>query len=484
MDAERRLRRAPGRAAGRTGIDDDWNQVNRGFSAAEKENAQRRASGSSMQPDTRYAKSGDVHIAYQVFGEGPLNVVFAPPTVTNVEHWWDEPDMSRWLLRLASYARVVIFDKRGTGLSDRVADLPTLDQRIDDLRAVMDAVDMEQAALLGISEGGTMCALFAATHPNRCRALLLCGAFARITSWFPTPEAFAQFLGYVDHGWGSGGSLAMFAPSRANDLTFQRWWAKHERLGASPASVAAYMRMNMQIDISDIVSTIRVPTLVIHRTDDKVINVEGGRFLAEHIPAARYIELPGVDHLPFVGDNAGDIADAIEEFLTGSRPPVAVDRVLATVLFTDIVGSTEKAAALGDHRWRDLLDNHHAAVRRTLSRFRGHEIKTTGDGVLATFDGPARGVRCACAIADEVKPLGIEVRAGLHTGECEMIDDDVGGIAVHIGARVAAIAGAGEVLVSSTVKDLVAGSGLRFGDHGSYSLKGVPGEWRIFAVER
>jgi class 3 adenylate cyclase/esterase/lipase len=440
----------------------------------------RRAWGSPIQPDTRYAKSGDVHIAYQVFGEGPLNVVFAPPSFTNVEHWWDEPDVSRWLLRLASYARVVMFDKRGTGLSDRV-ELPGLDQRMDDLRAVMDAVGMEQAALLGISEGGTMSALFAATYPSRCRALVLCGAYARN---FPTQEGFARFLDYVDHRWGSGGSVARFAPSRANDLAFQRWWAKSERLGASPAGVAAYARMNIQIDISDIIPTIRVPTLVIHRTDDKVVNVEGGRFLAQHIPGARYIELPGADHLPFVGDNVGDIDDAIEEFLTGSRPTVVVDRVLATVLFTDIVGSTEKAAALGDRRWRDLLGHHHTTIRRTLSRFRGHEVKTTGDGVLATFDGPARGVRCACAIADEIRPLGIEVRAGLHTGECEMIGDDVGGIAVHIGARVAAVAGPGEVLVSSTVKDLVAGSGLRFGDRGSHSLKGVPGEWRIFAVER
>jgi class 3 adenylate cyclase len=242
--------------------------------------------------------------------------------------------------------------------------------------------------------------------------------------------------------------------------------------------------MNHLLDISDIVSTIRVPTLVIHRTDDRNISVEGGRFLAAHIPGARYLEFPGDDHIPFFGDNAGDIADAIEEFLTGSRPPVAVDRVLATVLFTDIVGSTEKAATLGDHRWHDLLDHHHAVIRRSLSRFRGREIKTTGDGVLATFDGPARGVRCACAIADEIRPFGIEVRAGLHTGECEMIGEDVGGIAVHIGARVAALAGAGEVLVSGTIKDLVAGSGLRFDDRGNHSLKGVPGDWHIFAVER
>ena len=313
---------------------------------------------------------------------------------------------------------------------------------------------------------------------------MLYGSFARFASWLPTEEALAGFLGYIDQAWGSGGSVSFLAPSLANDPAAQQWQGRFERLGASPAAATALMRMNSQINISDIVSTIRVPTLVIHRIEDATISVEGGRYLAKHIPGARYIELPGKDHLPWVGDNAMEIADDIEEFLTGARAPVTVDRVLATVLFTDIVGSTEKAAALGDRRWRDLLDNHHATIRRNLARFRGREVKTTGDGFLATFDGPARGVRCACAIAEEIKPLGIEVRAGLRTGECEMTDDDVGGIAVHIGARVAALAGAGEVLVSSTVKDLVAGSGLRFGDRGSQSLKGVPGDWRIFAVER
>jgi pimeloyl-ACP methyl ester carboxylesterase/class 3 adenylate cyclase len=437
-----------------------------------------------MQPITQYAKSGEVHIAYQVFGGGAVNVVLAPPFISNVEHWWDEPDVARWLLRLASYARVVMFDKRGTGMSDRIAELPGVDQRMDDLRAVMDAVGMEQAALLGISEGGPLTALFAATYPERCRALVLYGSFARFSSWFPTDEALREFFNYVEHAWGTGGSLRKFAPSRANDALFQSWWGKGERHGASPAAACALMRMNSQIDISAIVPTIRVPTLVIHRTDDTTINVEGGRYLAGHIPGARYIELPGSDHIPFVGESAGEIADAIEEFLTGARGPVPVDRVLATVLFTDIVGSTEKAAALGDRRWRDLLENHHATIRRNLARFRGREIDTAGDGFLATFDGPARGVRCASAIADEIRPLGIEVRAGLHTGECETNGRDVRGIAVHIGARVAALAGPGEVLVSGTVKDLVAGSGLRFADRGSQTLKGIPGEWRIFAVER
>jgi pimeloyl-ACP methyl ester carboxylesterase/class 3 adenylate cyclase len=436
-----------------------------------------------MLPETRYAKSRDVHIAYQVFGDGPVNLVLAPPFVSNIENYWDEPDFSRWLLRLASYARIVMLDKRGTGMSDRVTELPGLDERMDDIRAVLDAAGMDQAALLGISEGGPLTALFAATYPDRCRALVLYGTFARFASWLPTPEALAAYLDYIDQAWGSGGSLPMFAPSRQHDPAFQRWWGRFERLGASPAAAIALMRMNSQIDISGILATIRVPTLVIHRTDDVTIDVEGGRYLAEHIPGARYVELPGTDHIPFVDHNAMEIADLIGEFLTGSRTPVAADTVLATVLFTDIVGSTEKAVSLGDRRWRDLLDNHHAIIRRNLQRFRGREIDAAGDGFLATFDGPARGVRCACAIADDIRSLGIDVRAGLHTGECEIMDDKVGGIAVHIGARVAGLAGPGEVLVSSTVKDLVAGTGLRFGDRGSQSLKGVPHRWRIFAAQ-
>jgi pimeloyl-ACP methyl ester carboxylesterase len=437
-----------------------------------------------MQPETHYAKSGDVHIAYQVFGEGPLNLVFVPPFVSNLEVYWEERDWARWLNRMGSYARVAMFDKRGTGLSDRVSDIPGLDQRMDDLRAVMDAVGMEQAAIFAMSEGGPLSAMFAATYPQRCRALVICGGFARFASWFPTDEAVAQFLAYIEHAWGSGGSVPFFAPSLANRPGGQQWWARFERQGASPGAGTNLVRMNSQIDISGILPTIRVPTLIIHRTEDVTINVEGGRYLAEHIPGARYIELPGKDHPPWIGDNGDEIADAIQEFLTGSRAAVEVDRVLATVLFTDIVGSTEKAAALGDRRWRNLLDDHHLTIRRNLSRFRGNEVKTTGDGILATFDGPARGVRCACTIAEEIRPLGIDVRAGLHTGECEIMGRDVGGIAVHIGARVASLAGAGQVLVSRTVKDLVAGSGLRFADRGNQTLKGVPGEWQIYAAER
>ncbi|MET3912408.1 pimeloyl-ACP methyl ester carboxylesterase [Bradyrhizobium sp. S3.3.6] len=436
-----------------------------------------------MQPVTQYARSGDVHVAYQAFGDGPINLVLVPGFVSNVENYWDQPDLARFLTRLAGYARVVTFDKRGTGGSDRVSELPGLDVRMDDLRAVMDAAGIEQAALLGISEGAPLSILFAATYPHRCRALVLYGSFSRFSYWFATDEALAAFFDYVEKAWGTGGSIQKFAPSRANDAAFQRWWGRNERLGASPAAVTALMRMNSQIEIGGVLPAVRVPTLVIHRTGDQVVNVAGGRDVAAKIPGARLAEFPGSDHLFYVGENADDISDAIEEFLTGARGSAVADRVLATVLFTDIVGSTEKAASLGDRRWRALLDDHHVMVRSILARFRGHEVKTTGDGFFATFDGPARGVRCARAIADEVRSLGIDIRAGLHTGECEIIDDDVGGIAVHIGARVAALAGAGEVLVSSTVKDLVAGSGLRFGSRGVTPLKGVPGEWQIFAAE-
>jgi pimeloyl-ACP methyl ester carboxylesterase len=436
-----------------------------------------------MRAKTQYAKTGNLHIAYQVFGQGAIDLVCCPGFVSHIEHYWEDPRMAHYLERLASFARVITFDKRGTGLSDRELDSPTLEDRMDDIRAVMDAVDSKKAALFGFSEGGSMAVLFAATYPERCHSLILFAPMEKFATWCPTEEKYQGVMQYIDNAWGNGGITDFVAPILAEDKVFREWVARYERLSASPAAAMSLTRMNREIDIRHVLPVIRVPTLVMHRTDDGWINVAGGRYFGSHIPGARYIEFPGADHLPWV-DNADTVVDRIEEFLTGSITAVEPDRVLATVLFTDIVGSTEKAAALGDRRWRDLLDKHHATIRSNLTRFRGNEVKTTGDGFLATFDGPARGVRCACALADGIRPLGIELRAGLHTGECEMMDSDVGGIAVHIGARVASLAGAGEVFVSSTVKDLVAGSGLRFGDRGNQTLKGVPGEWHIYAVER
>lgn len=433
-------------------------------------------------PETRYAKSGDVHVAYQVFGDGPVNLVYAPGFVSHLDNYWDDPSCAHWLHRLAKFCRIVMFDKRGTGLSDLVQTLPNMDERMDDLRAVMDAAGMESAAVSGISEGGPLATLFAASHPDRCHALVLYGAFARFSSWIPTDEGFDALLDYIDNHWGSGASLPMFAPSRQDDPTFRKWWGKFERLGASPAAAMALMRMNREIDITDILPTVRVPTLVIHRTGDVTIDVAGGRLLGERIPGARYVELPGCDHLPMAGDNTEQILDLYEEFLTGAKPAERTDfdRVLSTVLFTDIVGSTERAGTLGDRRWRELLDAHDSLVRREFARFRGNEVKPLGDGFLATFDGPARAIRCALAVAAAARALGIEIRAGLHTGEVELGERDVRGIAVHIAARVADLAGPGETLVSRTVKDLVAGSGLRFEDLGRRGLKGVAEDWQLF----
>jgi class 3 adenylate cyclase len=353
---------------------------------------------------------------------------------------------------------------------------------------VLDSVGSKRAAFLGMSEGGTQCALFAAAYPERTRALVLYGAVATNkwrpeTPWAPTDELFETYMAAIEQEWGGPVALELFAPSLAGDERVREWWARLLRLAASPATAIAHLRMLRDIDIRHVLPSIRVPTLVLQRAEDLVVNVENGRYLARHIPAARYVELSGNDHFPFAGD-ADAVLDEIREFLTGARHAPHPDRVLATVMFTDIVGSTERAAELGDSRWRHLLDRHHAVVRRELERFRGREVDTSGDGFFATFDGPARGIRCACAIHDAVKSLGLSVRTGLHTGECEMMADKVGGIAVHTGARVASMATPGEVLVSSTVKDLVAGSGLRFADRGVHALKGVPGEWRLFAVER
>lgn len=433
-----------------------------------------------MQPTTRYAKSGDVHIAYQGFGDGPVDLVFVPGFVSHIENYWDEPSFARWLRRLASFSRVVMFDKRGTGLSDRVSELPGMDQRMDDVRAVMDAVEIDHAAVMGISEGGSLASLFAAHHPARCQALVLYGAFARFTSWFPTEEALEGLFQYIDSDWGSGASIPMFAPSMATDPAFQQWWGKFERLGANPGAAIALMRMNSQIDITDVLPTIHVPTLVIHRTNDVTVDVEAGRTLAERIPNARYVELPGTDHIPFVGDNAERITQEIEEFLTGSKSAPVIDRVLATVLFTDIVDSTVRADAMGDQAWRDLLNAHDKAVRQELARFRGNEVKCLGDGFLATFDAPARAIHCAQAIRSALLQLDVVVRIGVHTGEVELVDNDVRGIAVHIASRVAKLCNANEVLVSRTVKDLVAGSGITFEDFGTHTLKGVSDDWQLF----
>ena len=441
-----------------------------------------------MPPETRYTKSGDVNIAYQVVGQGPLDLVLVPGWISNIDVFWEEPAFNRFLTRLASFSRLILFDKRGTGLSDRVADMPSLEVRMDDVRAVMDAVGSERAALFGYSEGGTMCALFAATYPARTSALIMAGAFARRMSapdypWGVTEEQMDAFVDKIQREWGGPVGVDMRAPSMAHDEGFRQWWARWLRASASPAAAVKLVRMNMEIDIRHVLPAIRVPTLILHSVNERFLDVEGSRYMAAQIPGAKLVELPGADHAPWLED-ADMIVSEIEEFLTGARPVSEPDRVLATVLFTDIVGATEKAAGLGDRRWHDLLDSHHACVRRELARFRGREIDTAGDGFLATFDGPARAVRCACAISDAVRPLGVEIRAGLHTGECEVMGEKVGGIAVHIGARVAAHARANEVLVSNTVKDLVAGSGLSFRDRGIQPLKGVPGDWRLFAVER
>jgi class 3 adenylate cyclase len=442
-----------------------------------------------MMPVTQYAKSGDLSIAYQVIGDGPLDLVLVPGWVSNIELFWEEPSCAHFLRRLSSFARLIFFDKRGTGMSDRlsVTELPMLEERMDDVRAVMDAVGSERAALYGYSEGGPMCALFAATYPERTLAVIADGSFARRIRtadypWGITEDQYDRFLEEIKVGWGGPVGLAARAPSMVDDQQFSGWWARFLRMSASPAAVLALTRMNLEIDIRHILPAIRVPTLFLHRAGDQTVPAGGSRYMASQIPGGKYVELPGMDHLPWVGPAAATL-DEIEEFLTGARPITEPDRVLATVLFTDIVGSTEHAVRMSDGPWRALLEHHNVVVRRELARFRGREVSTVGDGFLATFDGPARGLRCACAIRDAVRPLGLEVRAGLHTGEIELIGDDVAGIAVHIAARVTALAGNGKVFASSTVKDLVAGSGVHFTDRGSYALKGVPDAWRLFEVQ-
>ncbi len=446
------------------------------------------------QPETRYARSGDVHIAYQVTGEGPFDLVWVPAFVSNVELVWRVPAHAALIRRLSTFCRLIRLDKRGTGLSDRVASLPGLETRMDDVRAVMDAVGSERAAILGASEGGPMAILFAATYPDRVWALALWSTFPRWT-WaphYPIGELRSDAEHEIAHdvaAWSDPQELVEFARTIAPGLDEESLgtFASNLRQSASPGSVEALHRMNLEIDVTSAVPAIGVPTLVFFRGGDDPINVEGSRYLAERIPGARLVELDGAAHAMAAG-NAETVAATLEEFLGNAYEAAAAarepDRVLATVLFTDIVDSTTRMAELGDRRWRDLIERHHAEVRRQLARARGVEIDTAGDGFFASFDGPARAIRCAQSIAGAVHDLGLEVRAGLHTGECELANGKVAGIAVVIGSRVASEAGPGEVLVSSTVKDLVAGSDLAFEDRGVHSLKGVPGEWRLFAVAR
>jgi class 3 adenylate cyclase/pimeloyl-ACP methyl ester carboxylesterase len=439
-------------------------------------------------PETRYAKSEDGYVAYQVFGQGPYDLMFIGNWASNLEVMWEHPSMARYLDRLGHFARVICFDKRGAGLSDPVAvgALPTLEHWMDDARIVLDAAGAETAALIGDAEGGPMAMMFAATYPQRTRALVLVNTFARMLRGADYPigmpqEAAERFLEIWERAWGTGVVLELSAPSAAGDPHLQRWVGRYMRLSAPPAASTRMYQWVLQVDVRSVLPSIQAPTLILHRAENRHYRVPMGRYLAEHIPGAKYVELPGADwYPPFV--NAEPVLDEIEEFLTGAPPSPAQDRILATVLFTDIVGSTDLATRLGDQHWLDLRAAHDGLVRTNLARYRGKEVATTGDGFLATFDGPARAVRCASEIASAVRSLGIEIRAGLHSGEVEIQDGQIAGIAVHIAARVMALAGEGRVLVSGTVKDLVVGSPIRFADRGSHSLRGIPGEWRLFEV--
>jgi class 3 adenylate cyclase len=441
-----------------------------------------------MPPQTRYARNGDVGIAYQVFGEGEVDLLVAFPYLSHLDLMWESPVVASFLRRLGAFARVVVFDRRGVGLSDPVAGAPTLEERMDDVRAVMDAAGFERAALLGMSEGATMCMLFAATYPERTSALVLWGAMARSTADADYPWALAREAVEEANNeliaplWGQGATIEIFSPSLAGDARAREFQARFERQAASPMRVQQLLEMFLDTDVRGALPLIQAPTLILHRRQDRAVNYRAGRWLAEQIDGSRYVELEGEDHFPWVGDSEAAV-EAIEVFLTGVRPGPTPERVLATVLFTDIVDSTRLATELGDRRWRQLLEEHQKLVRDHLRRFEGREVKTTGDGFLAVFDGPTRGAECARAIADDMPVLGIEVRAGLHTGEVELMGDDVGGIAVHVAARIAALAGPHEVLASRTVRDLTVGSGIAFGDFGRHALKGVPDEWDVYSVD-
>ncbi len=440
-----------------------------------------------VDPQTRYARAGDVHIAYQVVGDGPVDVVYVPPTLQQVEHLWAEPRVAAFFERLASFSRLILFDRRGTGLSDPISGATTLEDQIEDLVAVIDAAGSRQPALFAQAEGATMAALFAASRPERTRALVLYAGMARMTAapgyeWPGDERERRTRIEEIEAHWGDGTRVDLIAPSLAGDVALRRWFAKLERLSASPGSLDALFAIAGETDVRGVLPSIACPTLVLHRTGDRLIDIRHSRYLAEQIPGARYVELPGEDNLIVVGDSEA-VLEQVQRFLTGTHTPPEPDRVLATVMFTDIVGSTETAARLGDRAWRDLLVRHDALSRAQLERFRGRSVKSLGDGFLAAFDGPARAIRCALELREAMRELGVELRAGLHTGECEAIGDDLGGLAVHIGARVGALAAPREVLVSGTVKDLVVGSGIDFADRGEHALKGVPGTWRLWAAE-
>jgi class 3 adenylate cyclase/esterase/lipase len=439
-----------------------------------------------MEAPTKYAKSGDVHIAYRVFGDGPHDILLVPGTLSHVELYWELPVNEYILKRFTSFARVIVFDKRGQGLSDRVAE-QSLEERIGDVRAVLDAAGSKRVTIFGWSEGGPMSLMFAATYPERTSALVLFGCFASMKAepWSLSLELFDRFIAAVEAHWGEGILVPINAPSMRDDKAFVQWFGRLERAASSPGGIQALFRADYENDVRHLLPLIRVPTLIVHRKNDSAIPVACGHDMAHKIPGAKYVELPGEDHLLQALDQEllDRLLDEIEEFITGVRHRADPDRVLATVMFTDIVRSTERAAEMGDLRWRELLNQYYAAVRKELTVFHGREVNTAGDGLLATFDGPNRAIRCACSVRERLRPLGLEIRTGLHTGECELIGDDIGGIAVHIAARVAAKAEPDEVLVSSTVRDLVAGSGLRFADRGMHGLKGVPDEWHLFLVQ-
>lgn len=440
-------------------------------------------------PRTQYARRGDIHIAYQVTGEGDLDVVFIPSWFSHLEAGWEISSFARYLSRLASFSRLIAFDKYGIGLSDPAppGSFPPLEEWMDDVRSVMDAVGSERAAILGTNEGGLMGALFAATYPARTSALVIANSTARIASApdYPfgiTPEVLEGLVALIDNTWGTAELMAAISPSVAEDEAALEGWSRFFRLAASPATAAAVVRTLYELDIRDVLPTISVPTLVLHRSECRLFSVENGRYLAENIPNARFVELPGEDYGVAVGD-IEPLLDEIQEFLTGHREGGDHDRVLATVLFTDIVRSTERAVEMGDHRWSELLDAHDDLAKREIMRFEGRFVDNTGDGLVATFEGPARAIRCAASLRDSLRGLGVEIRVGLHTGEIERRGDDVAGLCVHIAARIQSLADPGEVLVSRTIKDLVAGSGIQFDPRGTHELQGVPDEWQVYAAQ-